>query len=76
MRAIDGAGAGDRARRDLRAGRASRAAARAMTALALMRLLPENGRVAGGRDRARRAPTSLRPARSRACATCAAGASA
>ena len=48
---------------------------KSMTALALMRLLPENGRVAARPDRPRRRPTCC-ACPSRACATCAAAASA
>ena len=48
---------------------------KSMTALALMRLLPDNGRVIGGRVGARRRRTCWR-CPSRRCARCAAAASA
>ena len=48
---------------------------KSMTALALMRLLPDNGRVTGGARRAS-TDTTLLACPSRACARCAAGASA
>ena len=74
MRALDGVDLEMPRGRDASRSSASRAAARAMTALTLMRLLPETGRVAAGSvwlD----GTDLLAPARVRACATCAGGGS-
>jgi hypothetical protein len=75
VRAIDGLRLTHRARRDLRAG-GRVGCGKSMTALALMRLLPDNGRITGGASTRSGGKTDCWTCPSAPCAACAAAASA